>query len=73
MHWYSPDKTIAIKIDSKWIKSSDEDVESHVKLVISDQERVVNVFLYNCWTLNVPKLVDIPVANIFDLDSMAVV
>ena len=69
----SPDKTIAIKVDSKRIKSGDEDVEPHVKLVISDQERVVNVLLYYCWSLHVLKLVYIPVANIFDLDSMAVV
>ena len=70
---FSPDKSIAVKIDSERIKSSDEDVESHVKLVISNQERVVNVLLYYCRSLNVLKLVYIPVANIFDLDSMAVV
>ena len=70
---FSPDKSIAVKIDSERIKSSDEDVESHVKLVISNQERVVNVLLYYCRSLNVFKLVYIPVANIFDLDSMAVV
>lgn len=70
---FSPDKAITVKIDSERIKSSDEDVESHVKLVISNQERVVNVLLYYCRSLNVLKLVNIPVTNIFDLDSMAVV
>ena len=65
--WHLPDQTITIKIDSQRIKAGDEDIEPHVKLVVFDQERVMDVLLYYCGLLDILKLVNVPTANIFDL------